>query len=47
MGNIRARPENGKLQFDFQYRGKRCREQTALDDTPANRKKLEQMMNRI
>jgi integrase len=47
MGNIRARTENGKLFFDFSFRGKRCREQTALDDTPANRKKLEQMMNRI
>ncbi|MDH5786600.1 MAG: DUF3596 domain-containing protein, partial [Chromatiales bacterium] len=34
MGNIRARSDYGKLFFDFQYRGKRCREQTALDDTP-------------
>ena len=41
MGNIVARPETGKLFFDFRYRNKRCREQTALDDTPANRRKRE------
>ena len=39
MGSIRARPQNGKLFFDFRYRGQRCREQTVLDDTPVNRKK--------
>jgi integrase len=47
MGSIRARPQNGKLFFDFRYRGQRCREQTALDDTPANRKKAKQVLERI
>ncbi len=47
MGNIRARTDNEKLFFDFRYQGVRCREQTALDDTASNRKKLEQMMERI
>jgi integrase len=47
MGNIVARPETGKLFFDFRYRNKRCREQTALDDTPANRRKLETILKKI
>lgn len=47
MGNIVARPETGKLFFDFRYRNKRCREQTALDDTPANRRKLEGILKKI
>ncbi|QID17343.1 DUF3596 domain-containing protein [Nitrogeniibacter mangrovi] len=40
MGSIRKRADNGKLFLDFRYRGKRCREQTDLDDTSANRKRL-------
>lgn len=32
---------------DFRYRGIRCREQTALDNTPANRKKLEAIVERM
>lgn len=47
MGNIVARPETGKLFFDFRYRNKRCREQTALDDTPTNRRKLEGILKKI
>ena len=47
MGNIRSRNDNGKLFFDFSYKNKRCREQTMLDDTPANRKKMGQMLSRI
>ncbi len=47
MGSIRKRDDNGQLFFDFRYRGKRCREQTALDDIPANRKKLEKILERI
>ena len=39
MGSIRSR--NNLLFFDFRFRGIRCREQTLLDDTPENRKKLE------
>ncbi len=47
MGKIVARPESGKLYFDFRFRGKRCREQTALDDTPSNRKKLQTILKKI
>lgn len=47
MGSINSRTETGKLFFDFRYKGKRCREQTKLDDTPSNRKKLQQILSRI
>ena len=47
MGSVRVRPKTEKLFFDFRYQGKRCREQTALIDSPANRKKLEKVMARI
>jgi integrase len=45
MGSIRAR--GGLLFFDFRYQGMRCREQTLLDDTPANRQRLESFMEKI
>jgi len=45
MGSIRSR---GKLLFiDFRYRSVRCREQTKLTDTPANRKRLSKILDRI
>ncbi|CAM3796944.1 DUF3596 domain-containing protein [Vreelandella rituensis] len=47
MGKVAARKETDKLYFDFRYLGKRCREQTALDDTPANRKKLQRILEKI
>lgn len=47
MGNIRVRKDTGKLFFDFRYQGKRCREQTKLDDTPANRKRMKIILNKI
>lgn len=47
MGSIRARADNGKLFFDFRYKNKRCREQTLLDDSAANRKKLQQLLDKI
>ena len=47
MGNIVSRPETGKLFFDFRYRGKRCREQTSLENTVVNRKKLEKILVKI
>jgi len=47
VGKIVERPETGKLFFDFRYDGKRCREQTTLDSTPANRKKLESILKKI
>ena len=33
--------------MDFRYRGIRCREQTTLTDTPANRKQLQTVLDRI
>lgn len=47
MGSIRARGETGRLFFEFRYKGHRCREQTALDDTPTNRRKMEQVLKKI
>jgi len=47
VGKIVERPETGKLFFDFRYAGMRCREQTTLDNTPANRKKLETILKRL
>lgn len=40
MAKVTGRKETGKLVVDFTYRGVRCREQTALEDTCANRKRL-------
>ncbi len=47
MGKIRSRSDNKKLFFDFTYCGQRCREQTTIIDNPANRKKLEAVLQRI
>lgn len=47
MASVRARKGSNKLFMDFRYRGQRCRELTALEDTPANVKKLEAFLNRI
>ncbi|WP_298581267.1 DUF3596 domain-containing protein [uncultured Luteimonas sp.] len=47
MAKVRTRRETGTLLVDFQYRGRRCREQTALPDTPGNRKLLEALAKRI
>lgn len=47
MAKVRVRPETGNLYLDFSYRGVRCREQTLLLDTPANRKSVEAMATRI
>jgi integrase len=47
MGSIRKRDDNGLLFFDFRYRGQRRRETTALEDTPANRKRLQKALDRI
>ena len=38
---------SGRLVLEFRYRGKRCREQTKLEDTPANRKRAKQILERI
>ena len=47
MASIQVRKETGRLIADFYVIGQRCREQTALPDTPANRKKLEKILERI
>lgn len=45
MGSVRER--SGKLQIDFRFQNVRCRENTGLADTSANRKKCEAALKRI
>ncbi len=45
MGVINIR--SGKLVIDFRFKGQRCREQTQLTDTPANRRRLEKLLKCI
>lgn len=47
MAKVRSRAGTGKLYFDFHYNSVRCREYTTLDDTPANRKKVEKVLEKI
>ena len=47
MAKVRARPDNNMLFLDFYYRGVRCREQTALQDSVENRKKVEGLLKRV
>lgn len=47
MPSIRVHKPNGALFFDFRYDEARCREYTLLDDTPANRKKLQKVLDKI
>lgn len=47
MASIRSRKDSGKLFFDFRVAGQRFREQTELDDTPANRKKMQAVAARL
>ena len=47
MAKIRTRKDNNLLFLDFYFRGVRCREQTALPDTSANRRRVQSLMNRI
>src|SRR5215467_7279339 len=47
MARVRARPETGALYLDFFFQGKRCREQTALTDTPGNRRRLQVVLDRL
>ena len=42
MGNISVR--NNKLVVEFRAQGLRCKEQTKLSDTPANRKRMERLL---
>ena len=43
----RISERNGKLLFDFNYMGQRCREQTTLPDTKENRTKLNLVLKKI
>lgn len=45
MSSIRTR--NGKLVFDFNYQGIRCRETSKLNDTPANKKIAKNILAKI
>lgn len=47
MSSIRARKESGKLFIDFRFKGVRCRELTALEDTVENRKRLSVLLKKI
>jgi integrase len=47
MAKVVTRKETGKLVIDFTHRGVRCREQTALADTPENRKRLQLAVDRM
>lgn len=47
MAKISVRKETGNLYFSFSYLGLRCREQTSLVDTVANRAKLTKKLSEI
>ena len=47
MASIQLRKETGTLIIDFYNQGVRCREQTALPDISANRKRLQKVLERI
>lgn len=47
MASIRSRSDTDHLFFDFRYKGARCREQTALKNTPSNRSKMEKILKKI
>jgi len=47
VGSVYPRKETGNLVLDFRYQGMRCREQTLLPDTAANRRRLEKLLMQI
>lgn len=47
MAKVNVRKETGKLVIDFTYRGVRCREQTALDDSVSNRRRVEAVLKKL
>lgn len=47
MPSIRKHDTTGKLFFDFRHHGQRCREYTDVPDTPADRKRLQKVLDRI
>ena len=46
MGSIN-KLHNDTLYIDFRYRGKRCKEYTKLKDSPPNRRRLANILERI
>src|SRR5574340_1487753 len=47
MASIQVRKRTNCLILDFYYKSQRCREQTALPDSAANRKKVQKVLERI
>jgi integrase len=47
MAKVNVRKETGKLVIDFTYCGVRCREQTALSDNAANRKRAGLVLKKL
>jgi integrase len=47
MAKVRLRPETQTLYFDFFFEGSRCREYTTLQDTAANRKRMDRVATKI
>ncbi len=47
MASIQVRKRTNCLIIDFYYHGERYREQTALEDNAANRKKVQKLLDRI
>jgi len=47
MASIQTRKRDNTLIIDFYFKGTRCREQTALTDTAANRKKVQKVLDRL
>jgi integrase len=47
MPSIRKHDTSGKLFFDFRFRGQRCREYTDVPDTPADRKRIQKVLDRL
>lgn len=47
MGSVRTLVGRGTLFMDFRFEGRRCREYTALADTPANRKRVAKLLATI
>lgn len=47
MAKVRVRPESKRLYLDFHYKGVRCREYTALEDSIRNRRQVQSLMDKI
>ena len=47
MASIRTRKSSNMLFVDFRYMNKRCWETTNLTNTPANRRKLEKIIEKM